>query len=397
MSKNEFKRFRKLVFIDLSLQSRLSRESDRDLFIDNLIKIGAEYGFKFTIEDIKKEMARSRRCGMKDKLKLTPENFRNWIPVRLYWHEQKTFIDWCYMGDRRFTDPFFEVTIGKQLREPFSLLFRHQTSLEDLKGLYEYFPRIQPTGFIFHLSRCGSTLISQMLAALAENIVISEAPAIDFIIRNQYEQHAVSRDERISNLKCLINVYGQKRFKEEKHYFIKFDCWHTIDLALISEAFPDVPWIFLYRNPIEVIVSHIRQPGMQMIPGTIKNLLPDVNFDNILQMPREEYYARILAQICKKALIYTDSPNALLINYNQLPQALFSGIFEHFKINYSLENIEKMKVVTQFDAKTPQLSFVSDADSKNKQASKAIRQAAKKFVAPYYSQLEDLRIKSDRK
>ena len=38
-------------------------------------------------------------------------------------------------------------------------------------------PGIDPTGFIFHLARCGSTLVSQMLAALPEHIVLSEAPA----------------------------------------------------------------------------------------------------------------------------------------------------------------------------------------------------------------------------
>jgi hypothetical protein len=61
MSKQEFERFREFVFLDSSLQERLRRQTDRDLFIDNVIEIGNAYGFKITVEDIKKEMIRNRR------------------------------------------------------------------------------------------------------------------------------------------------------------------------------------------------------------------------------------------------------------------------------------------------------------------------------------------------
>ena len=42
---------------------------------------------------------------------------------------------------------------------------------------------MRPSGFIFHMSRCGSTVISQMLAALAEHVVVSEAGPIDALAR----------------------------------------------------------------------------------------------------------------------------------------------------------------------------------------------------------------------
>ena len=69
------------------------------------------------------------------------------------------------------------------------------------------------------------------------------------------------------------------RFRD---YFVKFDSWNTLDLALIRRAFPDVPWIFLYRDPVEVIVSHMRQRGSQMIPGAFEKLMPDVDLNDAL-------------------------------------------------------------------------------------------------------------------
>ena len=80
-------------------------------------------------------------------------------------------VDWGCLGKERFTDPLFEQTIDVCLRHPFNLLFRHQTPIELLGEVAATFPMVPPSGFIFHLSRCGSTLVSQMLAALPQNIV----------------------------------------------------------------------------------------------------------------------------------------------------------------------------------------------------------------------------------
>jgi hypothetical protein len=87
-----------------------------------------------------------------------------------------------YLGARRFTDPFFAQTINPCVRHPADA-FRHQTPLENLGEIVASQPGCRPTGFIFHMSRCGSTLLSQMLAAALENIVLSEAGPIDDILR----------------------------------------------------------------------------------------------------------------------------------------------------------------------------------------------------------------------
>jgi hypothetical protein len=81
------------------------------------------------------------------------KKFQNWTPVRVYWRDGRPLVDWCYMGATRFTQPFFDNTVEQQMKEPFSLLFRHQTPLDLLGDLYERQPGLEPTGFIFHMSR----------------------------------------------------------------------------------------------------------------------------------------------------------------------------------------------------------------------------------------------------
>jgi len=81
----------------------------------------------------------------------------NWLPIRIDWKQTPPQVDWGHVGTRRFTEPFFEQTIEKCLRQPFNLLFRHQTPLEALVEWQTVRPGLLPSGFIFHMSRCGST------------------------------------------------------------------------------------------------------------------------------------------------------------------------------------------------------------------------------------------------
>src|SRR5688500_17795162 len=106
-----------------------------------------------------------------------------WVPFRLFSRDGQPWVDWIHAGDVRFRDSFFEQTIQHCLRRPANALFRHQTPLTTLGELYRRRRGVAPTGFIFHWSRCGSTLVSQMLAALDHSIVISEARPIDAVLR----------------------------------------------------------------------------------------------------------------------------------------------------------------------------------------------------------------------
>lgn len=316
--------------------------------------------------------------------------FRDWIPVRCYEKDGRDFVDWCYLGKERLIEPFFDDSVQKRFREPFNLLFRHQTPLEFLGDIDEVYQGLKPTGFIFHLSRCGSTLISQMLAAMPENIVISEASPIDYVLRKA----SLSEDERVIRLRWVINALGQKRSDSEQNYFIKFDTWNTLSIDIVQKAFPDVPWIFLYRNPAEIIVSQIRQPGAQMIRGLIKEILPELRFDEVLQLSSEEYCARVIGKICKSVLEHLSIGEGLPVNYVELPEIMYSKIQQHFQIEFSEEQIDLMASASKFNAKTPVVKFVSDADSKRSSVNEVITKAAEKHVDPFYEAIEAIRKKA---
>ena len=309
-----------------------------------------------------------------------------WVPILVKWQRSRPFIEWCYIGTDPLTEPFFDQAIQKLMYQPFNLLFRHQTPIETLAERYEVKPGLQPTGFIFHMSRCGSTLISQMLAALPRTIVVSEASPVDAVLRAHFRVPGLTDDERIDWLRWMISALGQQRLGDEKHFFIKLDCWNTIVLPLIHRAFPDVPWIFLYRNPVEVLVSQLKRRGAHMVPGVIEPSLFGMNDKAIFQMQPEEYCARALAKVCEAALTYQEG--GMLVNYNQLPEAMWDLIPKFFGIEYSQSDIKILNRVSRLDAKNPSLQFTNDTDVKNYSATELMHSMADEWIVPIYERLE---------
>jgi gluconate kinase len=315
-----------------------------------------------------------------------------WVPIRLYWRDGQALVDWCYLGDHTFTDPFFEQTIEVCLRSPFNLVFRQQTSVETLLEAQSCRPGPPPTGFIFHLSRCGSTLVAQMLAALPRHVVLSEAGPIDAVLNAHKRDPRLDDTQRIAWLRAMVSALGQRR-RGETHLFIKFDCWHTLDLPLIRRAFPDVPWIFVYRDPVEILVSQVRQRGAHLTPRMLGPGLPGVDLAMAVAMGPEEYCARFLALICQAALDQHRAAAGLLINYRQLPDAVCSSILSWFGVSCPSADLERMREAARFNAKTPSMYFSDDSAEKNRAATDLIRRMADTWVAPLYQQLEAARIK----
>jgi hypothetical protein len=319
-------------------------------------------------------------------------DYSGWTPMRIYWRANGPMVDWAYLGDKRFTDPFFLQTITPCMRLPADLLFRHQTPLDDLGGIVGSQPSVRPTGFIFHMSRCGSTLISQMLAASPENIVLSEAGPIDDILRGNFLHPNITDEQRVQWLQWMIGVLAWRRQRAEKNVFIKFDCWHVLFLPLIQRAFPEVPWIFLYREPVEVMASAQKQLGGQMIPGVLQPALLGWTPETIAQMSLYEYAARVLAKLCEAALVQAQAGRGKLVNYRQLPDAIWPALLDYWNVKFPAGENERMLEASQMNAKNPVLPFEADSLSKRESVTPEIRALTQQWMDGVYQQLEAQRL-----
>ncbi len=316
------------------------------------------------------------------------QQLAGWMPIRVKWNGAEPMIDWCRVDGERFTEPFFDHTIERLLQRPFNLMFRRLTDVAALETAANGLKTIRPTGFIFHVSRCGSTLVSRMLASLPQNVAISEASPIDWMIRADVRRPDISADERVAWIRSMILAMAQKRTPEAANFFVKFDAWHMLYFELIERAFPDVPWIFLYREPVEVLVSHQKQRGAATIPGIIEHRAQGLGINDALTAPLEEYPARVLGRIMDAAVRYVDRPNGLTVNYRELPGFVTDELLHHFGVELSDEDLAVMNAAASRNAKNPKLEFVADTDEKRAEATGEMRQYADKYMMPAYEILE---------
>jgi hypothetical protein len=388
-SGDELARFRTLVLGDAALQERLRAPDDTDHFIALALETARDCGFQLGADDLR--MAMRRLPGIdgagEDEVRETSLPPRGWLPVGTSWQHGELYLQWSYFGERRLREPFFEGDVQRSQFKPFSRLFRHWTPISRLADWLRDHPALRPSGFIFHMSRCGSTLVSQMLAALDRTVVVSEAAPIDAVVRGRDARPDLGDAEHGRWLAWMIAALGQPRTGNETDYFIKLDCWHTLALPLFRRVFPDVPWIFLYRDPVEVLVSQLRMPGIHMIPGMLGpnlfGLEPFIDHET-----RQDYCARVLARICEPVLDHHPDGAGLLVNYRQLPQALWTTIMPHFRADCGERDRALMADAARFDAKTPGFEFVSDSDAKQREASASVRTVAEARLGELYRRLE---------
>ncbi len=328
---------------------------------------------------------------MKSGFKINAKDFSGWIPIRIYWKKSLPMVDWGYLGARRFIEPFFNQTVDQCVSHPADILFRHQTPLEQLGEIMASRPGVRPTGFIFHMSRCGSTLISQMLAAVPENIVLSEPAALDTVLRAHFQNPEITGEQCVQWLQWLVGTWAWRRQLEEKNLFIKFDSWHTPFLPVIQRAFPGVPWIFVYREPLEVMVSQTRRRGGHMIPGVLEPQLFGWEPAMTARMPLLEYGARALAAICGAARTHLEGGNGKLINYRQLPDSIWPALMEHWNLKFSDGDTARMMAAARMDARNPLLPFEPDGHAKNALATPELRALTHQWLDGIYRQLESWR------
>lgn len=318
---------------------------------------------------------------------MTQPDLRGWLPVAIGKHPAEPVVEWLRAGSRRFTEPFFEDTVRALMREPFHQAFRHQTSLHAMLEFHDRCLGLAPAGFIFHMSRCGSTLVSRMLAALPEHLVLSEPPPLDTLLRTG--RHGATDEQRIARLRAWMSAISQPRNGEQR-LFVKLDAWHIFDLPILRRAFPDTPWVFLCRNPVEVLVSAMRTPGLHLTQGLIKTAMPEIAPANGPRLPPAEYAARVLAEILRAALGYIVPHGGGAIDYTRLPGAVFTDLAPRFGLSLTTEQQALMRAASAGDAKNSQVNFEPDSQHKQQQAGPAIRDLCAAYLDGPYQQLRAL-------
>ncbi|WP_313053745.1 sulfotransferase family protein [Pseudomonas lopnurensis] len=314
-------------------------------------------------------------------------NLQGWLPIRLFERDGVPRIDWCWFGDRRLTHPFFQDDVETALRLPFNQALRQDTALHDLLDWQQTSPGLEPNVFIFHASRCGSTLLAQMLARLDDHVVLSEPPPLDQALRAHYRSglHGEAQHDAV---RAMLSALGQRRAGSERRLAVKLDAWNIFELPLLRRCFPTTPWLFLYRDPLEIAVSHLQQPGMHMIAGMLG--ASPLNQVEDAPAPRETFIARRLGRLLETAAHLCREHDGLALDYSELPMALDGRLREWLGLDAT--QVTRALEACGRHAKRPAQAFTADGQRKRAEATSQLGAAIERWADAPYRELERLRL-----
>lgn len=319
-----------------------------------------------------------------------------WTPFQIVPQPDKILVNWIHLQGATFAEPFFGQTIEKRLKDPArQVITTPIAALNEVAGLVESRP---PEAFIFHCARAGSTLLANACRALPGNIVLVEPPPINQVMTAPHRYQAGGPWS--GWLRDLLTCLGQPLRPEDRRSVVKFNSLTALEGTRIAQVFPEVPCLFLYRHPLEVIVSALKAPPiwlklqkdpanaalrLELPPGSLNDVTP------------EEFAGQALKRIFEAALAQEQWH---FLNYEDLTAENLPTIAAALKLpldpGTDSGTGHAMQAVFQQDAKSVDpTTFRADTAQKRAAASPAVKEATAKHLEDAFQALESRRLRFD--
>jgi len=302
----------------------------------------------------------------------------DWLPARAALHPTGLYFSLREIEPAELQDAFMQESIARVGGRESVV----QIAREDIGKAR---PDTAPAGLIFHVARCGSTLISQLLKQHGEVVVYAEPQPFNEIL---LPPHKWPKNELIAALRSLGDAFARHAGKP---YVLKFSSWNTFFCDILAEAFPASPWVLNIRDPVEVAVSLLNEP-----PGWLREEAGVANpFARLIdpegEAPSsEERVARLFGAFCEAAS-RLDPARGRLVRYEALPAAVWEVVAPHFGLAMDESRRQRMADASRRNSKAPLgavAAFASDIAKKQAAASTPLCHAIDTAARPRLARLE---------
>lgn len=281
---------------------------------------------------------------------------KNWLPYRYRPGQQRVY--WL-LPFGHATEPFQDETISRYRQQLINQIIQPCSTLAVAQQQAIALADAQPAGFIFHLSRCGSTLISGCLSELDSTCVFSESPLLTELLLDKN----LSVQEQKNLLRAFINLQAAV-FPNRPQVIIKWNAWDIFCWDLIRDLYPQVPAIFLVRDPVEILASHHKMAGRHM-SGDVKLafLQPGMvalSGDDVL-----EFRVRVLHFLLDAVNSCRHDQGVLVKDYRQLTASEIRGICQYFNLPLEEGAITSVERRMQYHSKALGQEFSGDSTQKH--------------------------------
>lgn len=321
----------------------------------------------------------------------------NWLPYR--YQPKQRLVHWL-MPDGHATDPFQDEYISRCCQRLVNQIIQPRSTLAFAQQQANHLPLAQPAGFIFHLSRCGSTLISGCLSELESTCVFSESPLLtELLLDNQ-----LSGDEQKIHLRAFINLQAAA-FPNRPQMIIKWNAWDIFRWDLIRTLYPNTPTIFLVRDPVEILASHQKSAGRHMAgDATLAGFHPVFScvatqppahhgYSRACNSPLLDQQTRILQSMLQAMVDNVGTANVHVLDYSQLTANKLVSVVDFFGCSTDKLGFLKMQDRLQFHSKQTGQLFIADSIKKQQAFDGQEQQDIRALLMPTYNRLLGVALK----
>lgn len=251
----------------------------------------------------------------------------DWTPIRLDLSGPDPTLWWADLSTVRFTEPFFDQTVARWESGPNARpLVR--TGIDELAAV-DGAPSLEPAGMIFHVSRCGSTLLSRLLATLPGVVVLAEPAPLNSLLG--LDPARVELAYLVKAVRLLVRALGRCRHGDERRLVLKCTSCNILRRQVLAAAFTETPWIWVQRDPVRVLASLLAEP-----PGWLGNRAAlgraaqhfGIDQELVPTMSRAEFAGRALGAMLDAAA--GDPAGRLVLDHAELPEAGWTRAAPHF-------------------------------------------------------------------
>lgn len=264
-----------------------------------------------------------------------------WLPAALHHEGDDIRLRWMLFDAQPFREPFFHDDINRakctyavNRQRPFV-----QTEIAKL-GMTQM--EQEPDLLVFHVSRCGSTLLTQLLGLDEQITTLAEVPLFDELLA------LPAKYDRRTLLRAATHLLRRGTDK----LIIKCDSWHLLHYDFLRSCFPQTPVVFLYRNPAEVWQSQCKRFGVQAIPGYLRaEQLPGFSLAGNSAIAAGPYFGKLLELFFEKMIQYVADEKVLTLKYSRDAMSFVLPAAAHAGITPDANHLEQMKQRAGFNAK----------------------------------------------
>ncbi len=303
-----------------------------------------------------------------------------WLPAAI----GSGTIRWIRVGSQFPTAPVFEKWVAA-LRASLPTPRENETDLCSLAQSVAHLSEVEPAGIIFHVSRCGSTLLSNALSAGENVLALNEASAIDHAMQLAANSGAHKRAGAAA-LTGLCKAFARYRGSSAQPLVVKTGMAAVARLRAVRSIWPNVPCVMLIREPLEVAISNLQGPPKALLewyeaPSACFAKVPD----EALAGGIAEFCAWAVGRMCSEALEQLDD-KCLLLDYRDLTPNAALRVAELFSVRLTDEGRERLRRAFLFDAKRGG-EFAPDGDRKKKAAKASLVESVDRWARGPYEDL----------